>query len=247
MAEHNPHKFRLERAKELNLLAEILVRNNVSPDPSPVYRAASTCREDAGDSWGYSVERLIFRLRYIKKPIPSGVYDVTLTFSMSLTGHCYEDSEIRDPLDSLEFNIVINGKHDDEGTTNPVMCSWHLDRDEPPSAGGKHEFMHPCYHFQFGGRHAKGSRLDFGAALILESPRIAHPPMDAILGVDFILTNYIKSSDLNFREESDYKNLLKKAQARMWRPYAHALAHTWHDIPDKSYWHFKLPWPQLVG
>jgi hypothetical protein len=71
--------------------------------------------------------------------------------------------------------------------------------------------------------------------------------MDAILGIDFILTNYIKSSDLSFREESDYKKLLKNAQIRMWRPYAQALAFAWGDTPDKSNWHFTLPWPQLVG
>ena len=88
---------------------------------------------------------------------------------------------------------------------------------------------------------------DFGATLILESPRIAHPPMDAILGIDFVLTNYIKSSDLGFRQENDYQKLLRGAQERLWMPYARALVFAWGPVPNVSEWPFILPWPQLVN
>lgn len=246
MPKHNPHRFRLERASELTRLAEILKRNRVCNDLSPLYGAAAECRTRGDDRWGYSLDRLLFRIRDAKNPVPAKAYDITLAFSINLTGHCREDGEIRDPLHTLEFNLVLTGKHDEGESTNTVMCSWHLDRDLPPGFGGAHEFIHPCYHFQHGGRHTWGSGLNFGAALILESPRFAHPPMDAILGIDFILTNFIKSSDLNFRYDSEYRNLLKTSQMLLWRPYVQSLLFAWKTIPQNSNWPFTSPWPQLV-
>ena len=247
MPKHNPHRFRLERATELDTLARILERSEVCYDCSPLYQAASECRQPFGDRWRYSLERLIFRIRDTKNPIPIGVYDVTLSLSISLVGHCNDDDETRDPLDSLEFNMVITGKHDKHGETRSVLCSWHLDRDLPAGQDGVHDFIHPVYHFQHGGKNVWGLEIDFGSSLILESPRIAHPPMDAILGVDFVLTNYIKSSQLGFRLENDYQNLLRSAQAIMWRPYARALVFAWEPGPIQSEWPYVLPWPQLVN
>lgn len=148
-----------------------------------------------------------------------------------------------DPFESLEFNIIITGKHPDD-PEKKVISSWHLDRDEENEAHGKQEFIHPCYHFQYGGRHMQDAS-DYGAALILESPRIAHPPMDAILGIDFVLTNYFNSSRLAFREEGDYSNLLRTAQARIWRPYALALAEEWTERSDGKAWPPTTIWPQL--
>jgi hypothetical protein len=246
MPKHNPHRFRLERATELDALARILERSEVCYDCSPLYQAANECRQPSTDRWRYSVERLIFRIRDTKNAIPPKVYDVTLDLSITLVGHCSEEGEIRDPLDALEFNMVVTGKHDKDGETRSVICSWHLDRDLPPGPGGEHEFIHPVYHFQHGGRNIWGLENDFGDSLILESPRIAHPPMDAILGIDFVLTNYIKSGDLSFRQENDYKNLLRSAQEIMWKPYARALVFAWGPVPNESEWPFVLPWPQLV-
>jgi hypothetical protein len=85
--------------------------------------------------------------------------------------------------------------------------------------------------------------FDYGTGLILESPRIAHPPMDAILGIDFVLTNYFCSSRLDFREEGDYSNLLRAAQKRIWLPYARAL--DWTKRREDNDWAPSRIWPQL--
>src|SRR5436190_14397909 len=137
MAKPNPHRFRLERAAELDALARILERRDVCSDCFPIYQAANDCRRMSDDRWQYSLERLIFRIRDNKHTVPAKVYDVTLDLSIALVGHCSEKNEIRDPLDALEFNMVIRGKHDNQGETVPVMCSWHLDRDLSPAAGGE--------------------------------------------------------------------------------------------------------------
>lgn len=246
MPKVNINRFRLARARELEILADILNRTRMCPSVHPLHLAAEECRKGSGDNWGYTLERLLFKLRDVKNPVPNKVFDVTLELSIKVAGHCPEESEIKDPFSKLEFNVVLTGKHSNKGNIVPVLCSWHLDRDDSPK-GGKHEFMHPCYHFQHGGRHTWNSMLDFGSALILESPRLAHPPMEAILGVDFVLTNYIKSSALSFREERNYKSLLVPAQERVWRPYVQSLAFAWRPSSNSNEWPFTRPWPQLLS
>lgn len=112
--------------------------------------------------------------------------------------------------------------------------------------------MHPVYHLHYG-----GNRLDstiqnedhcYGDSLFLDSPRLAHPPMDAILGVDFVLTNYVSQESFRtLREDNQYQNLVKAAQSRVWRPYIQALAHSWSPVPDRCDWKDKTIWPQLLS
>jgi len=208
-----------------------------------IYAAAAQCRQASGNSWRYDLEKLSFRLTNLRHTIPKNVTDVLLELTIKVSGDCDPDNLI-DPFESLEFNILITGKARPERKVK-VISSWHLDRDEVDEEDGEQEFIHPCYHFQYGGQHMQNPSLDYGAALILESPRIAHPPMDAILGVDFVLTNYFSSSRLDFREEGDYSNLLRTAQKRIWRPYALALAEEWTERSERKRWPPSRIWPQL--
>lgn len=70
---------------------------------------------------------------------------------------------------------------------------WHLDNHlrsakTPPE-------VHPLYHLNFGGQRLASCRLDganklFFGLVELEAPRIQLPPMDAVLLVDFVLSNF---------------------------------------------------------
>ena len=246
MPRSNINSFRLARARELRVLADILSSNEVCQDVSPLLGAESKCRGGTGDTWDYEVERLLFRLSNLKHPVPSKVFDVTLELSVKVSGRCISDDEVRDPFDTLEFDMFINGRYNnDAGQLIRVVSAWHLDR-EPGTPGGVQKFTHPYYHFQHGGRHVWNTGFDFGAALVLEPPRLAHPPMDAILGIDFVLTNFFVSSLLGFREERQYEDMLRTAHARVWRPYAQALAQAWRHIPDDGKWKCKELWPQMT-
>lgn len=246
MPKRNINKFRLERASELRRLAEVLHSERVCDDVRPLLDAADQCRQGAGDVWEYELERLIFRVSKVKHAIPKRVFNVTLELSIKVTGICILESEVCDPFQSLEFNIIVGGEHRNGGRIKKVISSWHLDRDLG-SATGVHEFIHPLYHFQHGGRHTWNTGLSYGAALILEAPRFAHPPMDAVLGIDFVLTNFFVSSSLNFREEGDYRSILRSAHERVWRPYVHTLALAWQPIAISSNWQpIDKLWPQLL-
>lgn len=239
-----PNTFRRDRATELQKLANILLREKICSDIGPLKKAANQCRTGSGSQWSYELKGLSFQLTNLRHTIPQNVKNVNLKLTIKVSGDC-EPGEKSDPFESLEFNIIITGKHPDD-PKKKVISSWHLDRDDAAAGegDGKQEFIHPCYHFQYGGRHMQDGS-DYGTALILESPRIAHPPMDAILGIDFVLTNYFNSSRLDFREEGDYSNLLRAVQERIWRPYALALAAEWSERSENNDWPPNRIWPQL--
>jgi len=237
-----PQTFRRKRATELQRLANILLREKICLDIGPLKKAANQCRRGSGSKWSYELKSLIFQLTNLRHTIPQNVRGVKLNLTIKVSGDC-NPGHASDPFESLEFNILITGKHPDN-PKKEVISSWHLDRDETHDEEGKQEFIHPCYHFQYGGRHMQDAS-DYGTGLILESPRIAHPPMDAILGIDFVLTNYFSSSRLDFREEGDYSNLLRATQKRIWRPYALALAEEWSKRSERNAWPPSRIWPQL--
>src|SRR5690606_22254631 len=86
---------------------------------------------------------------------------------------------------------------------------------------------HPIYHLQFGGRKLEKKYLDFGNALILDTPRVVHYPMDVILGVDFVLSNFFSASWRKLRQDGEYVNLVRDYQSYFWKPYAHSNASHW--------------------
>jgi hypothetical protein len=111
-------------------------------------------------------------------------------------------------------------------------------------------FAHPRYHFQLGGyqleRHANNCRLDFFDGLVfLEGPRIAHPPLDGVLAVDFIVSNFGGAQWGAMRKEISYSRVIKSAQRRNWLPYANASCSRWWEKPQSNQWAAADVWPQL--
>lgn len=242
----NKNSYKRDRAKELMTLAEILNRVAVCQDTSPLYRAASQVNSSHGSTWGYEMDRLRFRLDARHHAVPQQVMDLTLELSLRIEANYVpeDEGEFLDPFQKLDFNIVTSGISVSDRDQR-VMCAWHLDRDIGQAGDPEQTFIHPQYHFQFGGRDMQYVEHGFCSVLLLETPRIAHPPMDAILGVDFVLTNYFRSDRLKFREEGTYINILRTAQDRIWRPYALALASRWTESRQSLQWPPTKLWPQL--
>lgn len=69
--------------------------------------------------------------------------------------------------------------------------------------------------------------------ILADTPRIAHLPMDAILGIDFVLTNFWDTSVLSFRNEGAYINLLTESQKNLWKPYIDTLHGFWQANAHK--------------
>ena len=98
----------------------------------------------------------------------------------------------------------------------------------------------------YGGNRLEGRGVDnFGASLILPSPRIAYPPMDVILGIDFILQNYFPLDKISkLLDESKYREIVFNSQQRLWKPYYISLSSVWNTLAgatfEKGFEHFNI-------
>lgn len=143
----------------------------------------------------------------------------------------------------LEFNLVVKGL-----TKNgePLVASWHLDRhpDDSPT-----ESVHPVYHFQYGGRKLIIPNDNYGNHLVLDMPRIMHPPLDLILGIDFVLSNFLGKTRNAMCSERPYVNSIAELQNLIWRPYVYSIARHWPTYGNENEryeWDSHSIYPQLL-
>jgi hypothetical protein len=260
MAKVDIEEARSEVGRELDLLARTLQNTDICPDAWPVFNAARQCRNGAGlpnNQWGYRLDQLIFRPGVTERAVPAGVHTVSVELTVEVVSSHWDRHESADPFDTLEFNLVLQGEYQKEARPVRTFLSWHLDRHIEGDDGEEAEdegirsgpsFVHPLYHFQLGGQRLWGSigqGLEYGNALFLEAPRIAHPPMDAVLGIDFVLTNFFPQARLGVRSDRTYQNVVAAAQRRCWRPYVHALIAAWEPMPQFCRLRCCDLWPQL--
>jgi len=220
-------------SSDLNILANLLNTEGICSDTSALQRAINLCYNvDHKESYRYDFGSLEFTPDQVGGVIPFGAEDLKLKFSISIGINKCDETIICDPLNKLEFNIEIFGLYMDElnQCVRDLYCSWHLDKHIEKEGDLTTKYSHPHYHFCFGGRNMEENNHDYGACLILPSPRFAYPPMDAILGIDFILQNYIHKDKTNkILNNSEYKEIIIKSQERLWKPYFSSIASRWSD------------------
>lgn len=268
MAKQDQKLFVREIAEDLQTLNQILSGWNgpaLCGDASPLNGAVASCKSAIGKArWDYNV-RLIFRATAGRHPIPTGLKMLSIDMSLVIGGRADCPELPADPLDNLEFNLNITG--DFQNTRH--HCAWHLDRhiSEEKSApeqreGASNESQergapgderepapenaHPRYHFQFGGKHMRAGM--YGTALLLGSPRLPHPPLDAVLGVDFVLANFRGTEWTKLlSEDRRYQKILGNSQRRFWRPYVQSLGACWVSSPlSREAWHPCDVWPSMM-
>jgi len=226
--------------KDLYELAGLL-ENGLLYDAKPIYECF--VQKCADGSWAYSLNNLEFRLSTLPggtvKPndIAEGL-SVSILFSIKINGCLANADEIVDPViggqKDYQFDVILDGEYltaDVDVKVGRLFAAWHFDK-EPDTVNPY--FFHPIYHATFGGNRMEQLQeqgYNFGNALILPAPRLPHPPMDAVLGIDFILRNYF-SRELHESVTSslDYKRILFRSQYRLWRPWAMAFASKWNGF-----------------
>lgn len=127
-----------------------------------------------------------------------------------------KENYVEDPILKLtSLNIILNSKQ--------YTSSWHLDK-HVRNENNNSTYLHPAYHLTFGGHHMEDQQKEdsdeFGRALIIRSPRIMHPPMELILGLDFIFTHFIPKSELDLVTHRSYIEIIENLKAKIWLPYA---------------------------
>lgn len=152
----------------------------------------------------------------------------------------------KDPFTKYSFNVVIKGRNKNNANSK-LIYAIHFDKHnlKEQEEGKIPNQAHPSYHFQFGGNRLEDEeKLDSGRALFLDAPRIMHHPMELILGVDFILSNFFPKIWNRIKPLPTYKKILKKYQKDFILPYFKSVVE--HFESNTPNWNPQDIYPQLV-
>ena len=185
----------------IQYIANILKQKKLCLDTSPLTQGYNKGEKE----WNVAKLKFTIKDNIPRNTIPSvTLLDVLLDISYKET----DDTEI--PVSQYNFRITVEGKNQN----GLFKSSWHLDYDN----NNVQDFIHPHFHITWGGNKMKD--LNLGEVLLLPTPRFSYPPMDIVLGVDFILSNFVKVDIYKqIQSNSQYKAAVKKAQEKHWTPY----------------------------
>ena len=228
MPKNNYSDQRRKAATSLRALGSILNRSGVCADIGPISTAAEQCSRGAPhgpNSWGYDIANLVFRMDVPGNTVPLQTKDFRVELSISVAGKYDEDED--DQFVSLEMNLE---KYAYSAQGVELKSAWHFDRhiidtkkDDPHVT----EDIHPLYHFQYGGARMYSLDGQLGTTLLLDPPRLMHPPMDGVLAIDFVLANYAGGVWKALRMDHQYANLVLPQFKQFWQPYFSSVAAGW--------------------
>lgn len=197
-------------AAEIRIVADILKKEKLCSDISPLTK---NCIKGE-----YRVEELKFNISEVPRNTRPDIKLLEVLLDVS-----FKETQDDIPISNYCFRITAQGL---DSNANLIKSSWHLDYD----SSNNQEYIHPHFHLTWGGETIKS--LNLGNVLLLPIPRISYPPMDIILGIDFVLSNFIKKGEyMKIQSDSQYQAAVKNAQEKYWKPYMMSLAHHWGKNP----------------
>ena len=210
-------------------------------DHRQLEKIISTTDKKASNQWSYAISKLEFKNLHLERHLRPSFITAKIkakkgTSKLILSVACNCDigdttDTVIDPIHALATKIQIKFEHweEDPEDMKVAQCCWHLDKHDATKIT---ETSHPLYHYEFGGSEiAKAENFDYGDFIIIDAPRIMHPPMDIVLAMDFVIKNYYKSADHStLTGQSQYQKYVRNAQMRIWRPYAILFASNFHDF-----------------
>lgn len=185
---------------DMNIVANLLRKQRICNDISPISNAIAKSKKDGV----YNVEKLQLSVNIVPRETRPNVKVLSIIFDNLVR---YQNNVVN--WDNYCFRIVIKGNNE----IGTYKSAWHLDYDIK-----EHEYMHPCFHFTFGGE--KIDDVNSGGLLIMTTPRIVHPPLDFVLGIDFVLSNFFKKEEYTIIKSNPlYRAAVKHSQDRLWKPF----------------------------
>ncbi len=222
----SPDSVRRKISSDLIELSQVLKtgRYGVIVNPDVLKSSANTItRITKGSAWSYRISGLLLRVDVPQSTQPANCPGpLNIEVGLSLAGDCENDAE--DTLTELVLDIVI------KSSCGMHLCAWHFDRHI--EGGNPPREAHPLYHFQHGGNAMLAHAGLLGNSLLLPAPRLAFPPMDAVLAIDFVLSNFSGECWAFMRKQPAYMRLLKESQKLLWKPYLSRLANWWDTAPQ---------------
>lgn len=165
-------------------------------------------------SWRYKLEGLQFECVYEggSQPISK---DLQLKIQLAMTAAGNIENPAHDPFNELAINFIVST--DFKGQVH--MDTWHFDRHIVNEDSCEPTDVHPYYHLQRGGKELHHLKNDIGKTLVIEPPRIAQPPLDVVLAVDYLISNYAGYAWRDLQGLTEYRSLVRECQDDLWKPY----------------------------
>ncbi len=230
-------QFRQSRADDLITAAKIIESVfSGSILTTPIYIAAEELRKGApflkdgttnDDLWGYEICDLIIPVDTTKHMRPKGINHkkVELILNMKLVANYKNWNDLNDPLIDLNFNAVIRGIGD-----QPHYFCFHIDKHDPSKVATE---PHPTYHLQIASNPLDEDEFQYGNTLFLDTPRIVHHPVDLILGIGLLTSNFFPFAFDNIMDDGYFSSIYKVYQNKILKPYYHTIASNWtYDIAN---------------
>lgn len=190
-------------------------------------------RPQKGKICKISLKEMIFHVSHSRmKPKPSIPIDEDLDITLEMDYILLEDGSIKeDDINDYNMNILLTAKQKEGDKQNKF--AWHLDC-EPYT---KASFLHPHFHFHAGGHKIEDAET--GELLMLTSPRIAYPPMDVVLAINFVLMNFfnreVYADIFKALGKGDYRNIMAESVEKIIKPYYEKIQQALLSNKDCSY------------
>ncbi len=220
-------------------LRDFILNSNICPDIGPLNRLISKLQaninSDTREKFEYSLDDLVFILNEKCGTIcPTQItpkdspIEIHLELILKSEGP-YEFSKIKELSGQLRLKAewLNEGVEDVELKTS--HSAWHFDYHVPKTGDGVNSFAHPQFHLQNGGNKLTDNLNDYGELMILDAPRLPLPPMDVILAIDFIISNFFGSIWQQALSDSEYIDVVKRAQEAWWKPYYEGISQHWSN------------------
>ena len=169
------------------------------------------------DSWHYTFEDLYFAVKKPPGTSPANIYErLLVSLSVRATGASSRPSI--DPFHDLSVNLWLRPDYKPQEAKREA---WHFDRHRTTgnAVPMPSDYAHPLYHLEHGGFELSNLGQKLGDYMLVTGPRVGLPPMDAILAVDFIASNYSAKHWAELRNDPQYERLIRSAHSRFWAPY----------------------------
>lgn len=214
---HFKHENIVADLKELVLLLKKY--NFESTNTMELYRIQNVIgRNKNSISYDYVTDDIIFNVSNsgMKAKPENQIISVIINSKYTLTSLLSSSIDI---FSKYCMELYIKGYKDNNDKDNNIFkfFCWHLDRE--PNMDGN--YKHPYYHFHAGGKKLNG--IDLGGLLMINSPRIPHPPMDIVLSIHFVILNFLHTEDFKEQKkilfDDGYIGIVERAQKRILEPY----------------------------
>jgi hypothetical protein len=239
--------FRRSRAKDLEQLSQILLKEVGGDVTTSVLETVisklrdkdfiPTLKDGSRDEniWGYDIEGFKIPLETLKHIKPNDIKSGEVYLDMKLRAKIDNWKTFNDPFEELGFNVTIKGTG-----KQTYFFGFHIDKHIVKKENNEEKVKetdvvsepHPMYHLQYNLNPTKSKEPKLGDLFYIDTPRIMHKPIDFILGISFLTSNFYPTAFEILKEVRGFRKLHDDYQDAIWKPYFHTLANQWKPFEE---------------